>query len=518
MYSTLKRTDELKKEGEEKDEILLREKSKAENAAVKLKKRDADGLKRLSESFGKASKRLSESFGKASKKLSETEKKAADGLSHKTAEAVKLFAGWTSGTLRKVKKKHPEKNPPKTGQGAAFFLILILFAAGVLFVSLKGGGQGSSPAGKSEASKGSSKTSEAGSEESSATSTAGSEGSSEAASTGSSGGSSAAGSEGSSEAASAAGSESSSEAALEGSTQALEAASKEGADMEQDQEQPEGDANGVLEYDKSVRDDPSEKVPESLMSLTLRSALYSTHSFTDLLQKEVEAVLAAQYRAILDRGCGASFVPAKGQEKLWEKTRELRRQELAKDPFLLLVNKWHFLPDGYEVNPVQLENGQRISADCYESLMKMLEDCTAAGGTPIVCSGYRPHWYQVNLFNEQTSRWLYAGYGQEEAKNLAGTAVAVPGTSEHELGLAADIYSSENLNLDESQVHTFSQQWLMKNCWKYGFVLRYPEGKSEITGIIYEPWHYRYVGMEHAEKIMEAGICLEEYLDAVEHE
>jgi LAS superfamily LD-carboxypeptidase LdcB len=96
-------------------------------------------------------------------------------------------------------------------------------------------------------------------------------------------------------------------------------------------------------------------------------------------------------------------------------------------------------------------------------------------------------------------------------------AVAVPGTSEHELGLAADIYSSENMSLDESQVDTFTQQWLMENCWKYGFVLRYPRAKSDITGIIFEPWHYRYVGYEHARRIHEADICLEEYLDETEH-
>jgi D-alanyl-D-alanine carboxypeptidase len=101
---------------------------------------------------------------------------------------------------------------------------------------------------------------------------------------------------------------------------------------------------------------------------------------------------------------------------------------------------------------------------------------------------------------------------------MAATAVAVPGTSEHELGLAADIYSSENMSLDESQVDTFTQQWLMEHCWEYGFVLRYPKDKNEITGIIFEPWHYRYVGKEHAEIIHKAGICLEEYLDQAEHE
>lgn len=228
--------------------------------------------------------------------------------------------------------------------------------------------------------------------------------------------------------------------------------------------------------------------------------------------------LTDSYLERLDRGAGASYLPETEKERvLWEKVREERRAALLEDPFLLLVNKWHYLPEDYEADPVDLPNGQRIDRRCYEPLMQMLADCASEGGTPIVCSGYRPHWYQENLFDAQINRWLYAGYGQEDAEALAATAVAIPGTSEHELGFAADIYSSENMNLDESQIYTFTQQWLMENSWRYGFVLRYPQEKSEITGIIFEPWHYRYVGKEHAKKIYDAGICLEEYLDLADH-
>ena len=105
---------------------------------------------------------------------------------------------------------------------------------------------------------------------------------------------------------------------------------------------------------------------------------------------------------------------------------------------------------------------------------------------------------------------LAQGRTQEEAEAEAGTVVAVPGTSEHELGLAVDICDSENQNLDESQLETLTQQWLIEHCWDYGFILRYPVDKSEITGIIYEPWHYRYVGRK-TQKIHESGLCLEEY-------
>ena len=94
--------------------------------------------------------------------------------------------------------------------------------------------------------------------------------------------------------------------------------------------------------------------------------------------------------------------------------------------------------------------------------------------------------------------------------------MAVPGTSEHQLGLAVDIVDRSNQNLDESQEDTAVQQWLMAHSWEYGFILRFPTGKSDITGIIYEPWHYRYVGRDAAKEIYDRGICLEEYLDGLE--
>lgn len=257
---------------------------------------------------------------------------------------------------------------------------------------------------------------------------------------------------------------------------------------------------------------------DSALKLAVQSILSHTIREVVDLKEGAEQTMRGNFMEILDKGRGASYeLPSESWRPLWEETRRERREQLSQDPFLLLVNKWHYQPDGYEVEPVTLPNGQQIGDQCYDQLMKMLEDCEKAGGTPIVCSGYRPHEYQVGLFEEQTNRWLYAGYGQEEAEALAATAVAIPGTSEHELGLAADIYSSENLNLDESQVNTFTQQWLMENCWHYGFILRYPKDKSEITGIIFEPWHYRYVGDEHARKIHSAEICLEEYLDMAEH-
>ena len=99
----------------------------------------------------------------------------------------------------------------------------------------------------------------------------------------------------------------------------------------------------------------------------------------------------------------------------------------------------------------------------------------------------------------------------------AAKEVAVPGTSEHQLGLAVDIIDTNNWNLDESQESMPTQQWLIANSWRYGFILRYPNGTTNITGIIYEPWHYRYVGCQVAKEIYERGITLEEYLGRTAH-
>ena len=93
--------------------------------------------------------------------------------------------------------------------------------------------------------------------------------------------------------------------------------------------------------------------------------------------------------------------------------------------------------------------------------------------------------------------------------------MAVPGTSEHQTGLALDIVSAGYQLLDEAQEDTAEQKWLMEHCWEYGFILRFPEDKTEITGIGYEPWHYRYVGRETAEAIHKSGLCLEEYLQSL---
>ncbi len=180
---------------------------------------------------------------------------------------------------------------------------------------------------------------------------------------------------------------------------------------------------------------------------------------------------------------------------------------------LTLVNASHPLPEDFKVETTPLSNGLTFDTRAYEALIEMLEACRAEGLEPIVCSAYRSVSRQTELFENKLQSYLADGLSHDEAYAAVSKEIAVPGTSEHSLGLAVDICALSYQLLDEAQANTAEQQWLMSNCHKYGFILRYPKGKSHLTGIIYEPWHYRYVGKEAAAEITNQGLCLEEYLE-----
>lgn len=179
---------------------------------------------------------------------------------------------------------------------------------------------------------------------------------------------------------------------------------------------------------------------------------------------------------------------------------------------MLLVNAWHKLPEDYHVELKTLANGLQVDARIYDDLNAMLTDCREAGLEPIVCSAYRTEDTQTRLYRNKVSRLLSAGWSRDTVEQEAARWVAPPGTSEHQTGLALDIVSADYQLLDEQQAQTPEQQWLMAHCWEYGFVLRYPTDKCAVTGIGYEPWHYRYVGKEAAREMQQKGLCLEEYL------
>ena len=195
------------------------------------------------------------------------------------------------------------------------------------------------------------------------------------------------------------------------------------------------------------------------------------------------------------------------------KTRAIEEKQIINDELLTLVNYKNKIPDDWKVDLVSLNDQQSIDQRAYQELKNMLNDAKKEGLNIIVCSSYRTYDKQKELFVNKVKEYLKEGYGYNEAQEAASMWVAKPNTSEHQLGLAVDLVSKKNQRLDDSQERTAEQQWLIKNWWRYGFILRYPSNKSDLTKVGYEPWHYRFVGKEHAKKITEQGVCLEEYLN-----
>lgn len=198
-----------------------------------------------------------------------------------------------------------------------------------------------------------------------------------------------------------------------------------------------------------------------------------------------------------------------------EKISEKENNKVIDDELLTLVNYENEVPENWQVNLIAINNNQLVDKRIYDDLMAMLQDSKRAGLELLICSSYRSNEKQMQLYQEKVNEYLNQGYLKDEAENKAAFWVARPGTSEHQLGLAIDIVSKDNQRLDPSQESTIEQQWLMANSYKYGFILRYPTDKSDITKIGYEPWHYRYVGKNHARKIKELDVCLEEYLSLI---
>ena len=170
---------------------------------------------------------------------------------------------------------------------------------------------------------------------------------------------------------------------------------------------------------------------------------------------------------------------------------------------VVLVNRSHKVPEYYEVNLVTFTGYHQVSDVCLEPLQRMLDDCVAAGNKYTFNSAYRTLGTQQGILDSRTKEHMEAyglDYGAARAKALQ--TVAIPGTSEHHLGLAVDIVGKS------------AQDWLAEHCWEYGFILRYTEEKQSITGFVDEPWHFRYVGTEVSLDMKDSGLCLEEYLGA----
>ena len=182
---------------------------------------------------------------------------------------------------------------------------------------------------------------------------------------------------------------------------------------------------------------------------------------------------------------------------------------------LLLVNDWNPLPAGYDsdVTFSTVSGGKQVDSRIVDAVNRMLNDASAYDLA--VVSAYRPKEEQNTLYWRKVQQYTDKGYSDLEAQKVGGTIVKRPGFSEHNCGLAMDVGGSGDYTLEQTFANTPAYAWLIEHCADYGFILRFPEGKEDITGVIYEPWHYRYVGEEAARYIMDNDLCLEEYLAQV---
>lgn len=183
--------------------------------------------------------------------------------------------------------------------------------------------------------------------------------------------------------------------------------------------------------------------------------------------------------------------------------------EEEEDWRLVLVNHENPIPEDFELQLTNIDSTRQFDSRATEELLQMIKDMKKQGASNIwIQSAYRSKEYQENLFNNKVKQYMSYGRTKEDAEVQASKFVNKAETSEHNIGLAVDF---NYVNKEFANTKEF--KWLLENAENYGFILRYPQDKKELTGVNYEPWHWRYVGVEHAKKINELEMCLEEYVE-----
>ncbi len=207
------------------------------------------------------------------------------------------------------------------------------------------------------------------------------------------------------------------------------------------------------------------------------------------------------------------------KEEQEQSSQETKQQQLAEEfakekeeYYLLLANAENPLLQDWSIQTEEVQNGYEMDKRAAPAMREMIQAAKEDGVELMLCSAYRSVEKQQQLFDRSQQAYMAQGMSEEEAYAKTATETAIPGTSEHQTGLAADIVTPTYQMLDAGFADTPAGQWLSEHAAEYGFVLRYPQDKQEVTGIIYESWHYRFVGKTHAKLMKESGLCLEEYL------
>lgn len=205
-----------------------------------------------------------------------------------------------------------------------------------------------------------------------------------------------------------------------------------------------------------------------------------------------------------------------------EKDPDARTEESAQEVIfdkddwrLVLINKQHPIPDDYTFPLGTIKNDMQCDERIIEDLLDMMQAAKEDGVTIIICSPYRDYSRQEMLFNRKIDKYMSMGMSYMEAYKKASQTVTVPGASEHQIGLAIDFITNNYTKLNAGFGDTKAGLWLAEHSCEYGFILRYPLGKEYITGIQYEPWHFRYVGKEAAMAITEQEMTLEEFVEGL---
>ncbi len=251
--------------------------------------------------------------------------------------------------------------------------------------------------------------------------------------------------------------------------------------------------------------------------LTRRAAIPSASAASAVsvpAQSTVQAAVSSGENTISSSPAASSQAPANALG-----LTPAEAKAMLADPLMVLVNHTNKMPDDYTFETGECGSStavnkslQKVACDAF---LEMQKAAAADGVTVWMQSGYRSVKYQTNLYEKKTKYYLDKGYDDATAREKAAAVVNPPGYSEHNCGLAADLNSPEHTGLDEGFEKTAAFRWLCQHAGDYGFILRYPKDAEDKTEIIYEPWHWRYVGVENAAKINASGLCFEEYIAAL---
>jgi len=230
-----------------------------------------------------------------------------------------------------------------------------------------------------------------------------------------------------------------------------------------------------------------------------------------IVEVEIEEARSADTRQVSENKISASVV----KETREQGSEADSSSDLEEDWKLMLISKREPVPLDYTFELGMIQGEIRADIRILEEANEMLKEARKEGIFLVICSPYRDYDRQEMLFNQKVKSYMEQGMSFMEAYIQSSHTIAVPGASEHQVGLALDIVCSTYYRLDEAFGDTEAGKWLAENSYQYGFILRYPKDKEEITGIEYEPWHFRYVGKEAAKEMTEQKLTLEEYVEQV---